>query len=301
MGAGHSHSHSHTGGDLTGKRRNALAWAFAINAVFLVAEVVGGVLSGSLALLADAGHMLSDVAALGIALWVSHVVQRPPSKRQTYGYGRAEVLSGLLNGLTLIVVVVFIIQEAVKRFGHVHVVDTGIMLPIAVAGLVANAASAAVLMAHRKEDLNVRAAFLHLAVDAAGSVAAIIAGVAILYGGWQIADVIASVVIGVMILWGAVRLVIETIHILLEGAPPYLDIEKVRGDLESLEEVHSCHDLHAWLVGSGEPVLTAHLIPVDGCDPESALKAAHVLIESKYHIHHTTFQVEGKPCQGLHR
>ncbi|MFH0881746.1 MAG: cation diffusion facilitator family transporter [bacterium] len=290
--------HNHGGGKA--QRRRALAWAFGINAAFLIIEVAGGVISGSLALLADAGHMLSDVAALGVALWVSRIVERPPSQRRTYGYGRAEVLSGLLNGLTLLIVVTVILHEAVQRIGSAHSVDAKVMLPVAIAGLIANVVSAAVLMAHRHDDLNVRAAFLHLAVDAAGSVAAIAAGIAIYFKGWELADVIASILIGVMILGGAFRVVRESVHILLEGTPPGLDLEKVRHDIEALEQVQSCHDLHVWLVGSGEPVLTAHLIPSVGCSYDETLRAAHTMIATNYEIEHTTFQVEGDPCQGMH-
>ena len=282
-------------------RRKALAWAFWINAAFLVIEVVGGMISGSLALLADAGHMLSDVAALGMALWVSHVVERPPTKRRTYGYGRAEVLSGLINGLTLFVVVALVLHEAIQRIGSTHTVDVGVMLPVAIAGLIANVASAAVLMGHRHEDMNVRAAFLHLAVDAGGSVAAIVAGIAIYFKGWELADVIASVLIGLMILGGAIRLVRESVHILLEGTPPGIDLEKVRQDIDGLPEVESCHDLHIWLVGSGEPILTAHLVPAAGFTHEQTLHAAHTMITSSYEIKHTTFQVEGNPCEGMHK
>ncbi len=295
--------HDHAGhgiGERTGRRRRALLWAFAINALFLVIEIAGGLISGSLALLADAGHMFSDVGALGIALWVSHVIERPPSKRTTYGYGRAEVLSGLFNGLTLLIVVTLIFHEAVQRIGGAHPVNANILLPVAVAGLIANLASAGVLMAYRHDDLNVRAAFLHLAVDAGGSLAAIAAGVAIYFKGWQLADVIASILIGLLILGGAIRLVKESVHILLEGTPPDVDLAKVRQDLEALEQVESCHDLHVWLVGSGEPVLTAHLIPNERFSYDEALQAAHDMIASNYDIAHTTFQVEGDPCPGMH-
>jgi cobalt-zinc-cadmium efflux system protein len=301
MGHGHHHGHDRGSAGSLGAKR-ALFWAFLINLAFLIAEVVGGLLSGSLALLADAGHMLSDVAALGVALWVQKIVTRPPSKRRTYGYGRAEVLSGQLNGLTLVIVVVIILREAIERTftDQTAHVDVSIMLPIAVAGLLANALSAAILMSHRKGDLNLRAAFLHLAADAAGSVVAIVAGVAMLRGVGIWVDVAASVIISLLILYGAIRLIVESFHILLEGAPPGVDLQDVRKHLESLPEIDSCHDLHAWLVGSGEPVLTAHLIPSDGCDHETALHAAHGMIQSRYGIEHTTFQLEGNPCDNLH-
>lgn len=296
----HHHHHSHGVEEARGVRRKALFWAFGINAAFLLIEVVGGFLSGSLALLADAGHMLSDVAALGASLWIAHVVTLPATCSRTYGYGRAEVLSGLLNGLSLWIIVVVILVEAFRRFSTPQEVDVSIMLPVAIAGLVANVASAWVLMGHRDADLNVKAAFLHLAADAVGSVGAIAAALAIHFGGWNWADPIASVLIGLLILWSSWGLVRESLHILLEGTPPQLELDKVRKDLEVLEGVTGCHDLHVWLVGSGEPIMTAHLVLRDGCSRDTILEQAQRLMVERYDIHHCTFQLEGNPCPDMH-
>jgi cobalt-zinc-cadmium efflux system protein len=300
----HNHSHhtdetSHVPN--TEKRRRALVWAFWLNAAFLIIEVMGGWISGSLALMADAGHMLSDVAALGVALWASYAMLKPPTAKRTYGYGRIEVLSGLLNGLVLWVVVGFIVFEALQRLSHPQTVNVGIMLPVAIAGLLANIASAWFLHAHQHDDLNVKAAFLHLVADAAGSVSAILAGAAIILGGWYVADVIASVIISVLILFSTWSLLKNAIHILLEGTPPQIDLQSLRDDLNTLTEVESCHDLHVWLIGSGEPMLTAHLLPAKGCEPESTLSAAQHLLKDKYGLTHSTLQIEPKPCKDTHK
>ena len=197
-------------------------------------------------------------------------------------------------------VVGFIVFEALQRLTHPQAVNVQIMLPVAIAGLLANLASAWVLHAHRHDDLNVKAAFLHLVADAAGSVSAILAGVAILIGGWYLADAVASVIISVLILLSTRTLLKNAIHILLEGAPPHIDLQELRSGLNGLTEVESCHDLHVWLIGSGEPMLTAHLLPANGCNPDSTLYAAQDLLKDKYRIAHSTLQIEPKPCHGSH-
>ncbi len=297
----HSHSHSHQiGHDRSHARRKALLWAFGINAVFLVIELVGGLLSHSMALLADAGHMLSDVAALGIALIASRIAERPPSSKRSYGYGRAEVLSGLVNGLALWLIVGMIIFESMRRVSQPVEVDAPLMLWVSLAGLAANLASAMVLLGHRHEDLNVRGAFLHLAADSLGSVGAITASLLILWKGWTVADPVVSMAIGLLILWSGWGLVKESVNILLEGAPPGLDLGAIRSELDSLGGVDTCHDLHAWLVGSGEPMLTCHLLLDECAEPEKVRESAQKLILEKYGILHSTIQLERNKCHDLH-
>jgi len=296
--SGHHHHHNHSHG--AGSSRKALLWAFLINAAFLIIEFIGGVLSGSLALLADAGHMLTDVAALGVAIWVAKVVTRPPSSRRTYGYGRAEVISGLLNGLSLWVIVAYIVFESIKRFWEPQTVDVQIMLPVAVAGLLANVISAVFLMSPHKGDLNIRGAFLHLVADAVGSVGAILAALAIHFGGWAWADPLASLFIALLIFSSSWGLVKDSIHILLEGAPENIDSDKIRSELKKLEKVEEVHDLHVWCVGSGELVLTAHMIVKDNGDYQNVLLEAKEKIKEKFNINHTTFQVESVKCKDLH-
>lgn len=292
------YEHAARGGSAASRR--ALTWAFLINLVFLILEVIGGLVSGSLALLADAGHMLSDVAALAVALWVAHIVRKRATSAHSYGYGRIEVLSGFVNGLVLWAISLFIGVEAYQRFLDPPEVDVAVMLPVAFAGLLANVGSAWVLWAHRGGDLNLRAAFLHLAADAAGSIGAILAGIGIWLRGWAWVDPLASVLIGVLIVissWGIVR---DSLHILLEGTPSHIDLDDVHGALLSLPDVHGCHDLHIWAVGSREPMLTAHLEVEAGAQRTRVLQEAAAMIRERFRIKHTTLQIEGEPCDDLH-
>ncbi|MBD3167039.1 cation diffusion facilitator family transporter [bacterium] len=294
----HNHPYGSTHHADSGLR--ALFAAFLINLVFLIAEVIGGIISGSMALLADAGHMLSDVVALGIAVWVARAMKRPPSSRRSYGYGRLEVLSGFVNGLILWGIVIFIAVEAVRRLMTPQHVEAGVMLPIAVAGLVANVASAALLFRGRREDLNMRQAFLHLSADAAGSIGAILASLALLYGIGMWVDTAASLLIGALIAWSSWGMVKDSGHILLEGTPVGVDLEDIRRTLESLPGIEDVHDLHAWSIGSGEPIMTAHLVPADGYTLDEILQQSHETLRTRYNIQHTTFQVESGPCPELH-
>jgi cobalt-zinc-cadmium efflux system protein len=266
--------------------------ALGINAIFLIIEFIGGLLTHSLALLADAGHMLTDVAALGIALIAGHIAQWAASHQRTYGYGRVKVLAALLNGLTLWLIVGIIIWEAIHRIADPPVVKSFPMLIIAAAGFLANAGSAWILKAHSKSDINVRGAFLHLVADSLGSVAAIIAGLAMLWKGWYIVDPIASVLISILILWSSMGIIKEAARILLESTPEHIDIAKLKNALEALDGVIFCHDLHVWLIGSDEPVLTAHLVVPEDIDQSELLSRATKAIEDQFNIHHSTIQLE---------
>ena len=293
-----THSRSHPRGEAA---RRALWWAFGLNAAFLVVEFVGGILTGSLALLSDAGHMLSDVGALAMALAASRIALRRPSGRRTYGYGRAEILAALINGLILWLIVGAIFLEAVKRLSDPPAVSE-LMLVVATAGLAINVASAAVLFRHRGHDLNVRGAFLHLAADSLSSVGVVVAGVLIWRFGWFLADPLASLLIGVLILLSSWGLVKESVNILLEGTPRHLDVEQVRSRLEALDGVESCHDIHIWTIGSGEPILTAHLDAAADADRTKVLLEATAMLSRTYQIEHATLQVEkGAHPEQLHR
>jgi len=292
---GHHHHH-HT----KSSSRKALWWAFLINASFLIVEAVGGWLSGSLALLADAGHMLSDVAALAVIIWVGYVARKRADSTHSYGYGRVEVISGLLNGLALWVISIWIGVEAWHRLQEPVEINVTLMLPVAVLGLVANAGSAWMLFRHRSEDMNLRAAFLHLAADAAGSVGAILAGIGILWKGWSWVDPAASAVIAVLIVVSSWSLIRESIHILLEGTPPHLKLDAIRDDLLKLDGICGCHDLHVWSVGSQEPMLSAHLLRHDGSPTQPVLVAAKQMLLEQYGIRHSTLQIEDEPCEELH-
>jgi len=272
--------------------QRALGWAFWLHVVFLIVETAGGIATDSLALLSDAGHMLSDVGALGIAWIALRLARRRASIKRTYGYGRAEILAALINGLTLWLVVGAIFLESIRRLTSPPEVLSGMMLAIALAGLAVNVACTAVLFRHRKHDLNLRGAFLHLAADSFSSVGVVIAGLAMWKYHWYIADPLASLLIGCLILvssWGLIR---ESVNILLEGTPTHLNIEQIRSGLEAIEGIEACHDLHLWMIGSGEPVLTAHLTATANADRTRVLREATMLLSSLYKIEHVTIQVE---------
>jgi cobalt-zinc-cadmium efflux system protein len=272
--------------------QQALGWAFWLHVVFLVIETVGGILTDSLALLSDAGHMLSDVGALAIAWVAGRLVRRRASAKRTYGYGRAEILAALINGLTLWLVVGAIFVESIRRLTSPPAVLSGIMLAVALAGLAVNVACAAIIFRHRRHDLNLRGAFLHLTADSVSSVGVVVAGLIMWRFQWFIADPLASLLIGILILLSSWGLIKESVNILLEGTPAHLDIEQVRARLESLEGVETCHDLHIWMIGSGEPVLTAHLTAKRDADRTRVLREATTLLSSIYRIGHITIQVE---------
>lgn len=294
----HDGSHIHSSaGRKPGKR---LLWAFIINLIFLVVEVIGGLISGSMALLADAGHMLSDVIALGAAVWVSKAMLASATKQKSYGFGRLEVISGLINGLILWGVVIWIVIEAIKRILHPEQVVAEIMLPVAIAGLLANLVSAWILFPERDSDLNNKQAYLHLLSDAAGSVGAVVAGIALLLGGWLWLDTIVSILIAVLILLGSISLVRRSFHILLEGVPPNIDCDQIRETLVALDHIQEAHDIHAWMIASNELMLTAHLVPEPGANGQSVLKIANEAVKDRFNIHHATFQLEQTKCSSSH-
>lgn len=286
----HDHQ-NHTLDAVNGPSR-ALWWALGINATFLIVEFIGGLLTNSLALLADAGHMLTDVAALGIALIAHRIAQWTSTKRRTYGYGRVKVLAALLNGLSLWLIVGIIIWEAIHRLARPPDIRSLEMLLIASAGLIANLASAWMLKAHQKDDINIRGAFLHLMADSLGSFAVIIAGVMMLLGGWFIIDPIVSVAISLLILGSSVGIVKDAVRILLESAPKQISLDAVKAELESFDEVLFCHDLHIWSIGSEQPVLTAHLVVSEDVAHDKLLGTVTQAVQQKFGITHATLQLE---------
>ena len=278
-----------------------LRWALVINMVFLLVEITGGILSHSLALLADAGHMLTDVAALGLSLFVASLARRPATPERTFGLLRAEVLGAFLNGATLVVIVGFIFWEAWQRFGHPEMIDGPLMLVIAFFGLLANIGSALILQRDREENVNVQGAFLHMVSDALGSVGVIAAGLIIWATSWYPIDSIASVVIGLLILWSTRRFLKRTMNILLEATPENISFMEVKQALEEMEHIREVHDLHIWTITSGMPVLSAHLILSSGCCDtphwQECLDKAHQMLKRRFNISHTTLQVE--PTEGV--
>ncbi|MBK5189022.1 MAG: cation transporter [Gemmatimonadaceae bacterium] len=288
--AGHSHAgHDHSQGNSVGRLRIALA----ITAIVLVAEAVGGFMANSLALLADAGHMLTDVAALALSLFVAWFSQRPETDKRTYGYLRLEILAAFLNGATLLLISVWIIWEAVSRLRHPEPVQSGLMLGVAVLGLVANAASAWVLRPQGDENMNVRGAYLHIVGDLLGFVGTIVAALLIWRFGWLLADTIASVVVSALILRGAWTLVRDSTDVLLESTPAHISAAAVRDQLTAIPGIESVHDLHVWTVTSNFIAMSVHAIVREPERHQHVLE--HVLDAMRlFGIQHVTVQLERK-------
>lgn len=287
MGAGHAHG-SPQGTQNT--RRIALVLALA--AVYMVAEVIGGWLTGSLALLADAGHMLSDVAALGLSLFALWVAKRPPTPARSFGYYRTEILAALVNGATLVAVAIYVFVEAAHRFGRPPEVQGALMMGIATGGLVVNLLGLWILNAGKSESLNVRGAWLHVLTDMLGSVGAIAAGVLIWAFGWQLADPIASVLIGMLVLYSSWALLKEVVGVLMEWAPGHLDMDAVRDAIAGVRGVHATHDLHVWTITSGLVALSVHVLVAPERDSAEALRELRQVLQVRFHIDHATIQIE---------
>lgn len=291
-----THEHHDHGAGLREVSRKRLWVALAIILTFLVIEVVGGVVTGSLALLADAGHMLTDVLALALALFVARLARRPATPERTFGFLRAEVIGAFVNGAALILVVGLVLREAVVRFFHPLEVRGAGMLAVACAGLLANLAGAWVLAGSRKENVNVEGAFVHMMADALGSIGAIVAGTVILLTGWMPADPLVSIVIGGLILWSSVGLLRRTLAILIHTTPAHLDFHEIKAALETNAHVAAVHDLHIWQVTTGFPVLTAHIWLKPDCrDPlcwQGCLRELQDVLRERFDIDHVTLQLE---------
>jgi cobalt-zinc-cadmium efflux system protein len=262
----------------------------------MVAEVIGGLWTGSLALLADAGHMLVDVAALSLALAAMWISRRPPTTRHTYALARAEILAALINGLALWVVVAWIAVEAVQRFRTPTPVAAGSMMLIAVGGLIVNGIAVGILhrVGDHERNLNLHGALLHVVGDLLGSAGVVLAGLVIWATGWLAADPLVSLVIGGLILFSSWRLVREAAHILLEGVPRDLDVEALLFSLRSLDGVTGVHDLHVWTITSSYPALSAHVVCAYGVDREMVLAHANRMLRERFDITHTTIQLESE-------
>lgn len=297
---GHGHAHGPT--TAAGGQRRRLAVVLGLTLTVLVGEVVGALLSGSLALLADAGHMATDAAGVALALAAVTLAQRPARGRRTFGWQRVEILAAVANGLLLLAVAGYVLVEAFRRIGDAPEIRSGLMLGVAVVGLLVNLVSLAVLHRGRAESLNVRGAYLEVLADALGSVAVIVAAVVILTTGWTAADVVASVLIGFLVLPRAWSLLREALDVLLEAAPRGVDLDEVRTHIMGIDGVLDVHDLHAWTITSGLPVLSAHVVVTD-----EALAAGHggrVLdslcecLGGHFDVEHCTFQLEGRSHAG---
>jgi cobalt-zinc-cadmium efflux system protein len=266
--------------------------------VIMVAEIIGGIFSNSLALLSDAGHMLTDALALGLSLFAMNLARRPATATRTYGYHRAEIMAALVNGTVLVLVSAFIFYEAYRRFNTVPEVKSPLMMAVAVIGLVADLIGMVLLRRGSQKSINVRAAFWHVIGDTLSSVGVIIAGIIIFFAGWYVADPILAVVIGVVILWGAVRIVKESVDILLESVPPHVEVEKVAEAVKAVPDVVDMHDIHIWTITSGIYALSAHLSIADQTVSQSCdiITRVNRLLADDFNITHTTLQLECESC-----
>lgn len=292
---GHDHSHTH-GLTATGRHRKRLVAVLVITLSVVLIQLVGAFLSGSLSLLADAGHMLSDAAGVTIALLAAWIAGRPASDQRTYGYQRAEVLAALANALILIVISVIIFTEAIRRIGTAPDVQTDIMLFAAILGAAANLVSLLILRGSQEHSLNVRGAYLEVLGDLLGSFAVIVAAVVIMVTGFQAADTIASVVIALMILPRAWSLLRDVVDVLLEATPKGVEVQMIREHILSVHGVTDVHDIHIWTITSGVPVFSAHVVVEDGVlnahGADQILDQLTTCLGSHFDTEHCTFQLE---------
>ncbi|MBB6445115.1 cation diffusion facilitator family transporter [Bacillus benzoevorans] len=287
----HGHSHGHSHGHAGNKK--ALFSAFLLISLFMVVEVIGGIVTNSLALLSDAGHMLSDAAALGLSFFAMKLGEKQASQSKTFGYRRFEIIAASLNGITLMVISLYIFYEAFHRFLNPPEVQSTGMLIISVIGLLVNIAAAWILMSGDKEEnLNVRSAFLHVIGDMLGSVGAIAAALLMIFFGWGIADPIASIIVAVLILISGWRVTKDSFHILMEGTPDQFHMDDVKAALLNIPHVMEVHDLHIWSITSGMPMLSCHIaIEAPGIH-DNILLEAQTILHDHFGIEHSTLQIE---------
>ena len=284
--------HTHFHGPRTAK---PLAIALAITASFFVVELVGGILTNSLALQTDAFHMLTDVSALSYALVAAWLAQRPVTLRRTYGYYRVEILSAFLNGIFLWAIVIFIIYEAVQRIQHPASVQSLNMLIIAFLGLMANGLVALALSGSRNDSMNIKGAFLHVVADILGSVGAISAGLIMFFTGWFQADPIVSIMIGGLVFYSSGRLVRDSVNVLLEGVPGHIDVAAVERRIVETQGVKNVHDLHVWSISDTKMCcMSGHIIAAEGTDKRELLTKLIGMLKEEFGIDHTTIQLEGE-------
>lgn len=300
---GHAHTHQLTPAcdddaatDATRWRnRRRLGLTLVLLLGYMVAEVVGGLLSGSLALLADAGHMLSDAAALALALFALWIANRPCTPQRTFGYYRVEVLAALVNGAALLALSLLVLGEAWKRWGDPRPIEGALMTGVAAGGLLVNLLALAILHGGRHEGLNVRGAWLHVLGDTLGSVGAVASGVAVWVRGWTWADPLASALIALLVVWSAWSLLRDVVEVLMEGTPRHIDLDQVRSTLAAAPGVVAVHDLHVWTITSGMDALSGHVVVPRGHPDrpcEDLLRELRDALHQRFGLHHVTLQIE---------
>ena len=288
----HEHPHHHHHHQGSGNTRKRLAIVLVLTFTYMLAEVVGGFLTNSLALLSDAGHMFTDVAALALTMFALWFASRPVNPKKTYGYYRMEILAALANGVALVVISLLISYEAVQRIKSPPQVEGFELTLIAVGGLAINGISAWLLLAASEENLNMRGAFLHVISDALGSVGAIAAGLAIWLWGWTLADPVISIAMCLLIIFSAWQLIRESVNILLEGTPSHINIQALIQSMHEVSGVSDVHDLHVWTISSGKEALSAHVTLEAGASQRETLKSLQKGLQSRFINGHVTLQLE---------
>ena len=278
-------------------QRNLLI-VLSILALVMVAEIIGGLLANSLALLSDAGHMLTDILALGLTIFAMRFAQKPPTASKTFGFYRLEILAAFFNGMLLLFISFYIFYEAYQRLVHPQEIKGLFMLVVAAIGLLANGVGITILRKSTQKSLNVKSAFLHIVGDTISSGGVILGGLVILYTGWYLVDPLIGIFIAMLILWGAYSLVRESMDIFLEATPRDIDVEKMLDDLRKIKGVKDIHHLHLWTITSGIYAMSAHVLIEDLLTSRSAqvLKEIEGLLQGKYSMEHTTIQFESESC-----
>ncbi|HEY0545635.1 MAG TPA: cation diffusion facilitator family transporter [Pyrinomonadaceae bacterium] len=293
---GGSHAHALSNGEQkhgrASRSRRGLTIVLVLTIVYMLAEAFGGWWTGSLALLADAGHMLADVAALALALTAIWFGSRPATPSKTFGYYRLEILAALINGVVLVLLSLFIFYEAYERWSSPPVVKSGVMMIVAAGGLVVNLFCAWILHGDHEEDLNVRGAWLHIISDALGSLGAIIAGALMYFYGWYAADALFSFLIGLLIVWSSWNLIRDAVNVLLEGTPAHINLAAVEAAILETTGVEAVHDLHVWTITSGREALSAHVIHAELISQPELLKALRAKLHERFGVDHLTIQME---------
>jgi len=294
----HEHSHGHAHDHASAGGRKGLLIALTITLFMMIAEIIGGILSNSLALLSDAGHMFTDTLALSLSFFAMKFAGMPATEKRTFGFYRLEILAALLNGVTLVIISLYIIYEAYQRILNPQPVAGTLMLIVAVIGLAANIIGALFLMKHHETNLNIRGAFLHIIGDAVSSVGVIAGGIIILYTGWYLIDPILSILIALGIIAGAVGLVSESVSILLESAPSHINVAAVAEEIAKIPGVREAYHVHVWTITSGVYALSAHVIiddrPVSGS--RELLDSIRQRLTDRFKIMHSTIQLECERC-----
>jgi cobalt-zinc-cadmium efflux system protein len=298
-GSGHGHSHGTASARAGARHLGRLWWAFGLIGVFFVVEVVGGLVTNSLALLSDAAHMLTDLVGLGMALAAIHVANRPSARTdRTFGLYRLEILAALANAVLLLGVGVYVLVEAIVRLRNPESIEGGLMLALAVLGLIVNVIAMLLLRDGASESLNVKGAYLEVLADLLASVGVVVAALIVGLTGWNYADPIIAGLIGVFIFPRTVKLGAQAVRVLVQAAPPNIDVDEMRHDLELLAGVVDVHDLHVWTLTSDMEVASAHLMVAAGTDTHAVLDQARELLGASYGVHHATLQIEPDDHRG---